>query len=559
MVDRNRQSLDEVAVPRTRRTHEVEVIGSMQAGKVNPIAFGYLLREDSLNGRLTVSVEQQETRELIMNGVHIRFTAWLVPLLVMDRFEGSREQFDKSWNGKPKALGGATVPFFDFAPFGAHGSNQIFKYLGEHGKPTDPVNTMLVESYNQIDKHRATNRSLKLGHRLMNDTTLASAYWDHRRFAHIVPDFDDAVAQGEIALSLKEARMPIRGLVRVGNNTASTNVAGIDTEGVGQNYAVGKLVQGYGGPASAGQGQLGFKEAYNSASGQYYPDIYTEFQEQNVSMSLANLKVAEQLQAFAKVRERYEGLEDEDLIDMLMDGLSIPDQWLKQPILLDEQLVEVAQALRYSTDANNMDVSAASGGCRATLTLRCPAIPTGAVVLVLAEPVPTQLFERQENPFLHITNDRDPAGHLRDHPAYVRDFMDQQKVDVVFNRMIDTDHDVPDGHFGYEPLNGKHTRFGPRAGGDYYRPAVDAPVDTIRQGIWAAEKENPTLAEDWYRVSELHLKPFLDEGQDPYRFTVNGTLGMTGLTVFGPVLHENAENYEELKKRTSPELIEKPE
>lgn len=546
MVDRNRQSLTPLDVPRTVRNHSAEIIGSMKAGKVNPIFWSYMLREDSLNGQLIVRVEQQETRELIMNGVNIRFTAWAVPWLVMERFEGSREQFDKSWNAKPKAIGGATVPFFDFDPYGAFGTNEIFKYLGEHGKPSDPVNTMLVEAYNQIDKHRATNRSMKLTHRLMDTTSLAQAYWDHRRFQHIVPDFDDAVAQGEVALNVVKALMPIKGIGFEGTRTITNNLT-VREYGDAATYA--KSVLG---------DQLRVKTQDTAAGNNAYPDVWAELASDGITVSLANLKVAEQMQNFAKIRERYEGLSDTDLIDMLMDGLSIPDQWLKQPILLDDKTVEVSQALRYSTDANNMDVSATSGGCVATLTLRLPPVPTGAVILVLAEPVPTQLFERQENPFLHITNDRDQAGHLRDHPSYVRDFMDQQKVDVVFNRMIDTDHDTPDGHFGYEPMNGRHTRFGPRAGGDYFRPEVDAPVDTIRQGIWAAEKQNPTLAADWYRVSELHLKPFLDEGQDPYRFTVNGNLRMTGLTVFGPVLHENQQNYEAMKDRTSPELIEKP-
>lgn len=542
MADRNRQSLTPLDVPRSVRNHAAEVIGSMKAGKVNPIFWSYMLREDSLNGQLTVRVEQQETRELIMNGVNIRFTAWAVPWLVMDRFEGSREQFDKSWNAKPKSVGGETVPFFDFDPYGAYGSNEIFKYLGEHGKPTDPVNTMLVEAYNQIDKHRAINRSMKLVHRLMDTTSLAQAYWDHRRFQHIVPDFDDAVAQGEVALNIVNPQIAVKA------NGALQFKAGGSTPRVLQT-------------TSSGNNVVGLEGANIGASGytvEYVQGLMSELAEDGITVSLARLKVAEQMQSFAKIRERYEGLTDTDLIDMLMDGLSIPDQWLKQPILLDDKTVEVAQALRYSTDANNMDVSATSGGCVATLTLRLPPVPTGAVILVLAEPVPTQLFERQENPFLHITNDRDQAGHLRDHPAYVRDFMDQQKVDIVFNRMIDTDHDFPDGHFGYEPMNGRHTRFGPRAGGDYFRPEVDAPVDTIRQGIWAAEKQNPTLAADWYRVSELHLKPFLDEGQDPYRFTVNGNLRMTGLTVFGPVLHENQQNYEAMKDRTSPDLIEKP-
>lgn len=552
MVDRNRQSLTPLDAPRSVRNHSAEVIGSMKAGKVNPIFWSYMLREDSLNGQLTVRVEQQETRELIMNGVNIRFTAWAVPWLVMERFEGSREQFDKSWNAKPKSIGGATVPFFDFDPYGEYGANHIFKYLGEHGKPTDPVNTMLVEAYNQIDKHRATNRSMKLGHRLMDDTSLASAYWDHRRFQHIVPDFDDAVAQGEVALNITAQKIPIRGIGLSGASSVSRPDSTVREASGVTNYPNAIRM------GDANSAANTYIKVTSSNMGTAIPDLFAELTEDSITVSLARLKVAEQMQSFAKIRERYEGLSDPDLIDMLMDGLTVPDQWLKQPILLDDKTVEVSQALRYSTDANNMDVSATSGGCVATLTLRLPPVPTGAVILVLAEPVPTQLFERQENPFLHITNDRDQAGHLRDHPSYVRDFMDQQKVDIVFNRMIDTDHDVPDGHFGYEPMNGKHTRFGPRAGGDYFRPEVDAPVDTIRQGIWAAEKQNPTLAADWYRVSELHLKPFLDEGQDPYRFTVGGNLRMTGLTVFGPVLHENQQNYEAMKDRTSPDLIEKP-
>lgn len=127
----NRLHTDPMRVPRTRRNHAVAVLTSLPAGKMVPISAFPLLREDGLNGAVRVTVEMMETHEILMNPVTLRLMAYVVPWLAFPQFEGSRDQFDRSYMGEPKVDGGAVVPFFDTDILATDaGAIELYKYLG---------------------------------------------------------------------------------------------------------------------------------------------------------------------------------------------------------------------------------------------------------------------------------------------------------------------------------------------------------------------------------------------------------------------------------------------
>lgn len=551
MRDINRQVPVPVNVPRTRRNHALAVLTSMPAGKCVPLAAIPLLREDGLSASMRINVEMLETKELLMNPVNLRVTAYVVPLLALERFEGSRDQFDRSYMGEPKVEGGAVVPFVETHAMGTHGANAVYKALGLHAKTTDQVNTAYLEAYNAVYNFRAKNRSPELTPRARLATDLAPAFWEHSRFAHIVPDFDQAVIDGEVALNVLETKLPVGGIgirrparpSRIGSSVNINTPLGMEVS------AASGDTDRWTTNVSSDTNRVMFKLS-GPDDDNLTPDVWAELAENGITVSLSNLELAKKTQAFAKLRERYDGYDEEWIIDMLMDGLSIPDQALKQPVLLADQTVRFGQVKRYATDSGNLSESAVSGGASLDLRIRVPRLSTGGVVLVIAEAVPEQLFERQRDPFFHsLTKDA--------WPEFLRDHLDPEKVDVVTNAQIDTDHATPNGTFGYAPMNWQWTAFGPRIGGKFYRPTTNTLTDDARQRLWAVEATNPVLSEDFYIVSEMHTKPFLDTAAEPFEASVAGNAVIDGLTQFGGLLVEATANYDAVAAKAPVERIDK--
>ncbi|QCS37029.1 major capsid protein [Tortoise microvirus 43] len=539
MKNLNRLSTAPLRTPRTRRNHAISVLTSLPAGKMVPVAAVPMLREDAMTARVRIAVEMQETAEILMNGVDLRATAYLVPWLAFDRFQGSRDQFDRSYSGiaKDKDPGSTTTAFIEVtAAAGPDGSNPVHKYLGLHTQEGQMENRGYLESYNAIWNYRAKNRSLGINPRDRLETSLAPAFWNHSQFQHIVPDFDQAVIDGEVALEYASNRIQVHGIATDGEGVA------VDHPYIGNNDGALHLAQ-----ANEMYTTLARRTPLDGA-----PAVFAELEEGGLKVSLANIEMARKTQAFAKMRERFEGHDDEYIIDMLMDGLSIPDQALKQPILLANKLVRFTQAKRYATDSGNLAESAVSGGAVLDLAVRVPRLSTGGVVMVLLEAVPQQLFERQADWYLSTTA-------VEQLPEFMRDELDPEKVDVVTMKQIDSDHATPDATFGYEPLNAKYNRAGARVGGKFFRPSVDSGTDTDRQRLWAVETANPTLAEDFYIVRSIHTKPFLDTESDPFEATLSGNAVLEGNTVFGGVLVEATNNYEKVAEKAPTQRIEKAE
>lgn len=552
----NRQQIKPLNVPRTRRVHPLPVLTSMPAGKFVPVAMIPMLREDSLVGDVSILCEMQETYELLANPVNLHVTAYCVPLSAMERFEGSRDQFDRSYMGEPQINGGDVIPFIETHAMGTHGANAVYKALGLHGKSTDEVNTAYLEAYNKVWNFIAKNRSMDLDERGRLDTTLAPAFWRNGRFADVVPDFDAAMIDGQVPLTIINPEVAIRGTSAVsGYNPDRGRIKAFRTDDPTNPF---DFVQSTASDAvrTTTVNATGVSKMVNP-----YLDltqVYAELEQDGITVSLANIEQARKSQAFARLRQRYEGLDDEYLIDMLMSGLSVPDQWLMQPFMVGRADITFGQVKRYATDSGNLAESAVSGGAAGRLHLRVPRLATGGVVVICVEAIPEQLFERQRDPFFHLSDARDEVGTLKGLPDYQRDELDPQKVDELFNRDVDTDHATPTGTFGYVPTNWKWTSFGPKVGGKFYRPTTNTIEDEERLRIWAVEAVNPVLSEDFYIVSEMHVKPFIDQVGDPFEIKLSGGAVLEGNTVFGPLLPEANNNYDKVMEKAPTEQIEQP-
>lgn len=543
IAEQQRQSVRPIGVPRTVRRHEVRGITSLPAGKAVPIAAAGLLREDAVpNGRVRFSFEMHETAEVLMNAVHVNVSAYFVPWLAFERFE-SMDEFNKSYKGEPYREGEDVTPFFETADIGSHGANEVYVALGRHAKPGTEVNTMYLEAYNLIFNHRATNRSADLELRDRLQTDLAPAFWRHDQFKHIVPDFDQAKIDGEVPLTIANARMPVTGLYK---GTQSYNAPGA------QGYQTGGTEIETLGGWSAIDGQTGANAFWveEDPDNPGFPGVFAELQDNGVTVSLANIHLAKKTAAFAKLRAQYAGHSDEWIIDLLMDGISVPEQAYQQPMKVAERSTVFGMSKRYATDAGNLAESAVNGATFVDLDIHMPKMTTGGVLMFIAEITPDQLFERQKDPFFFVAD----AEEL---PQYMRDELDPEKVTVVTNDYVDVDHDTPDGVFGYAPLNFQWDRQAPFVGGRFYRPEVDATFDEDRQRIWAVETQNPTLGPDFYLANNIHTKPFADTESDPFEVVAQGMLLITGNTVFGPRLIEASDDYAKVMAKAPTETIDK--
>ena len=536
----NRQQVAPLKVARSNRVQQTRALTSLPAGKVVPLAAIPMLREDSMRGRYRVSFELHETVEILMNAVNVRVCAYLVPFLALPRFQGSMDQFNRSYRGQPQIDGGSSVAFFPTKVAEAFGVDLIAKYLGMHAKAGDTVNEAYVQAYNLIWNYRAKNRSKEITPRSVTlATSLAPAFWQHDQFAHILPDFDQAVIDGEVALNVTNGQLSLTG-------SAPVRGIGILDSGVTASSA---------GPfQDATGGGLSWSHYYRSSTAEHYfkasgangniladvdlSAVFAELDANGISVSLSNLELARKTQAFAKLREQYEGHAEDWLISLLMDGISIPDQALKDPMLISEQSAVFGQAKRYASDAANLTDSVVNGAAAVEFEVNVPRLTTGGIVMITAEVTPEQLFERQRDPLFYTTD-------VATLPEYLRDTLDPEKVDVVLNGRMDVQHSTPANVFGYEPLNAKWQNVQPRIGGRFFRP-TDTSADEARQRIWAVEVANPVLSQDFYIATTMNQKPVFITTIDPVEAVTLGQAVINGNTVFGGVLAEDTGNYDDV-------------
>lgn len=519
-----------INVMRSTRRDRGRVLTSADAGKILPLKYIPMLREDAVKrGRVRVNIEMMETAELLMNGIGVNVYAHYVPMLAFDRFNGSMEELNRSYKGEP-GIAGEVVPYFEKDKYydgsavisiiggNVDGDIDTYQYggntatflqtMGIHTQANN-YNTTIVEAYNAIVNHRRKARSASLPLRNAFDHSLAEAFWSLEN-NHIVPDFDQKLIDGEVSLAGLTFQAPIKAKFADGAD-ASLNQTLVSTNVY----------------APKGKG------AQITDVGDYYlfEEIFAELTSGgNATMSLADIEQAKKTAAFAKLRAMYDGIDDEFVIDLLMEGIRVPEETMKQPILLAKQSAMIGYNQRYATDGANLDQSVTNGLAVVDLNIRTPQMNTGGVIMITAEIVPEQLWERKKDYFLYTT-DSDKL------PSYLRDYLDPEKVSVVKADHLDVNHSTPDATFGYAPLNHEWQRDMVNVGGKYYRPANDA-FDEDRAKIWTVETTDPTLNEDFYLVSSLHKKVFADQVADSFEITCISDLEITGNTVFGQRLLE---------------------
>lgn len=536
-----------IDVEQSVRGEEIRWLTSCRAGKVVLLGYIPVLREDRVSrGSVTIGYKMAETVHPLMNATNVTAQAHFVPFLALDRFGGSMEAFNASYMRKS-----GSVPFFQTHPFDR--AAEIYKSAGIHWKQGAEISDLLRESYNLLVNYRRKARSEKLALRELHETTLAEAFWKNPNMYHIVPDFDAAMMDGEVALSINldsmNTTVPVDGIGFYGSPESAGNAV--------RSYEGAPNFSGFRDKTNQSEGGIAIRSTGPAGSARpdvsvFLPDIFEQMRQDGLKIALSNIDLAKKTVAFAKLRERFSGIDDDDIIDMLMGGLRVPDEALKHPILLATASTIFGLNERHAMDGDNLDKSVTTGETRLTLNFRTPNMMTGGVILITTEIVPEQLFERQRDDFLGLSS-------TEEFPEFVRDFLDPEKVDVVQNRFVDVEHDTPDGTFGYAPLNHAWKRSLTRIGGKYLRPVADGFVED-RQRFWSIEQKNPALTTDFYLVPKnLPHTVFADNLADPFEVLTLGSVQLVGNTVFGQGLTEDQGHYEAVASKVDHSRIAQEE
>ncbi|MBY5568146.1 hypothetical protein HFO55_12985 [Rhizobium leguminosarum] len=522
----------------TRQINQI-VATSMPAGKMVPVTAFPLLREDQLrNSMIHCKVDLMETAEIIKNGIKCRFMAYFVPFLAFERFNGGMDEFNRSYMKQNIADGATVTPFFNTMVAGAVGTIPIHKYLGFHAAPTDVINTAYIEAYNLIWNFRARNRSETLYQakkRLMTNTALAPAFWQHEQFKYVVPDWDDVAMEGSVDLSFTSGQIPVKG----NGNAINFDVSGGVRNIVATGAASTTIALNTGAPAAAG-----LKLAATASN------IFADLAGSGVKISLANIELAKRTQWYADAKAQFEGLPDNWIIDLLMQGVSVPEQIWKQPILIADKTEIFGIEKRWATDGANLTDAVVNGSAMCDLDMVLPRTPTGGIVMIVAEILPEQLFERGRDPLLFIS---DPATL----PNAMKDDLDPQKVERMSKGEVDTSHSDPNGLFGYRPLHWKWQMSNTRIGGKWFKSAPSNVFNEERQHFWTVEVTDPAYNSDFMISETFNQLPFIVTNQDVGEVQLQGTAIIEGNTQFGTRLLENDNAYAEVLAQVDQSRITK--
>lgn len=520
-----------IPVRKSIREDYIRVLTSGPCGKILPICYVPLLREDRVSSaNLRVRVDMKETAELLVNAVNVSVQAWFCPFLASDRFNGL-DQLNRSYSGIAETAPAGWIPWvpaYTFQP-----THEIPKTMGYHDTPGNVGGGWPIEAYNLIVNHRRKSRSSNIQLRAPMDTTLAEAFWPASQFDHVVPDYDRSLIAGEV---------PITGLAKLSGIGVTGAALGTGIVNSGTVWEPGETAaRAYGSSKLTSNAAAGVV-IETDATGK--PLIFAELESQGVYITLANIDMALETQAFARMREKYSGISDEYIIDLLMDGIRVPEQELRDPMLLDRKQTIMGYNRRYATDAENLTESVANGETFVDLRFRTPAFNTGGIIMVTMEVVPEALWERQRDEFWRPNATTVPVNSPN-YPNYTRDYLDPEKVVAISNGHVDAMHSQGSGIFGYRPLNSGWRRRLVRIGGKFYRNDPNAPFNEDRQRIWAAETVDPVLTEDFYLVSGLPTTVFVDSISDPLEINCRGSVQIIGNTVFGDDLDEDVEAWQE--------------
>lgn len=531
-----------ISVEKSARAEIIRAITSCQAGYIIPLVYIPLLREDRVTrGELSISFQMAETLYPLLNAVNVRVMAHFVSYMMFDRFDGF-DSFNRSYQGIPEPATGSVIEHFPTTAFSK--AYPFWKTLGVQWKEGAAINRAPLEAYNALVNWRRRARTDKLPERADLDWSLAEAFWKTTSMNDVVPDWDQSAMDGEVEVTLAQSRVFLNGLGKrkAQTVTPTPNMVVRQMKPDGSDSA--DVTYAYSVSPDTLTTTSGLEVSVSSTGTPY---VFAELKDAGVTLSLANIELAKKTAAFAKLRERFDGIDEDHLIDLLMEGIRVPDEALKQPILLDSRSTVFGMTERHAMDGESLDVSRTTGQCRVGLRFRTPPMNTGGIILVTAEIVPDQLYERVKDVFLGTS---DPATL----PNFMRDYLDPEKVEVVQNDVVDVHHATPTAVFGYAPLNWRWKRNLTRAGGRFYRPNPDAFVED-RLRFWSADQVNPTLADDFYMVSDLPNSVFADTQSDPFEVVTLGTVGIVGNTVMGDPLTEDTGAYDEVMSQVDTSRI----
>lgn len=534
-----RQANTPVQFNRSIRRDTSVLMTSARAGVVAPVAYIPLLPGDSASGRIGIDVQLKEMPKPLLNGVQANFQAWFVPKSAHPQFAG-RDELNHAMTGDPiKTLGTpdrTPPPYFPLLNVGALNTtlaqSALFKTLGLH-IANRVVNADLVDCFNLIYNFRLAAHSSRLQRRkyaredLAAATTLPAAFWPSSRLSRVVPDYERALLIGALDLDVAAGRLPVSGVGYVGPKAAPTNPAFRDRRGDQPGaYSWNAAVLASGVTADA------------------IPNVFAEMGGESVTVSLADIDKARTTQAFAKLRTAYAGNDatgfdnDDTLVALLMQGISVPADEFKRPWLLDSRRAPVGFAERFATDAANLDQSVTLGRASAQLSLNVPIQDVGGMIIVTVEVLPERVDERMSDEFLYATE----FSHL---PNALRDIQRTEPVDLVPNRRVDAKHATPNGLYGYEPMNDKWNRDFTRLGGDFYMATPGGGWTENRSNIWQTEIVNPTFSGTHYLAPQpFPHTVFADPTADAFEVVARHMVAISGNTQIGDVLAESNDDYE---------------
>lgn len=533
---------NEVKFKRTNRPAKLSYIGSGDAGKILPIAVEPVLREESARGRVNIAVEMGETPETVINAVHACAYTYFVPYLAFGQFNGSLEELNRSYMKENSISTGSVIPFFETNKYWnyntsavvqgssainydttvstSHYMEEFYRTLGIH-TDTATMNMSYVQAYNHAINHRRKAKSPKLALRNEFEHKLAEAFWPASIHSHIVGDYDEKLIAGEVTLNGLTFTAPIT------STKAEYNTSDMGTP----TNAVDSTASGYIYNPAADGAQV------DNVSGKFiWNDIMAELTATSSSqakMNLADIDRARKTAAFAKLRSMYSGQTDDFIIDLLMQGLTVPLEYLKDPILCGMSKSVFAQGKRYATDAGNLDDSVTRGMVTLSHNVSMPRTSTGGILITTVEFAPEQIWERSKDYYLYLSDPDKLPNALRDHLS----IEGGQGVAAVTKDHLDVDHNTPTAVLGYTYLNHEYRKNDVKVGGKFIRPASDAYAQD-RARIWTNEVANPSLSTDMYLCTNLHKKVFADQTVDSFEVSCTQDLSINTNVQFGERLLE---------------------
>ncbi|MFD1881002.1 hypothetical protein [Paracoccus pacificus] len=566
-----RQSTTPVQFTQSTRRDAAVTMSSARAGVVVPVTYIPLLAEDSASGSVGIDVQLKEMPKPLLNGVQANFQAWFVPKTAHPQFPG-RDEYMHAYTGEAiKALGADDrdpPPFFTVLQGQARTTAEasvFFKTLGLHVPQGVPLNTDLLDAFSVIYNFRLAAHSSRLTRRpyasedIGAATTLPRAFWPSSRLSRVVPDYERALILGNFDLDIAVGQVRLRGDGKIVGNDSSR---------------IWRLVEGDTVPnPPLGEGQLSIDPTGQTIMDDLHPlyidpglgnwqvdfsNVWGEIGGAGpngtaIGITLADIDKARTTQAFAKLRTAYAGNDatgfdnDETLVALLMQGMSVPPEEFKRPWLLDSARVPVGFAERFATDAANLDQSVTLGRASAVLRLNVPRQDVGGVIVVTLEVLPERIDER-------MCDDWISADAPNDLPNALRDIQRVEPVDYVPNRRIDAKHNEPGGLYGYEPMNDRWNRDFTRLGGDFYMAQPGGGWTENRSNIWQTEIVNPKFSDEHYLApAPFPHSVFSDANADAFEFVARHNVAIRGLTQIGDVLAENNDDYDAVKGSGMPD------